>query len=269
VKRSPAARADHRAICALASWLLAGCHLVFPYSARDADLRRGETPLDGRRDLPLLDGRGELPDQARIDAACSSQDLSPLAPEDDGEFAVQGTNRYWDERGEPARDIYPPAIYIGYWWSGPTWGYFRFQLKAPIQAGARIAEARLKLWGKTVTTGWIPTEHALRVQGESTADAPPVAAPGDVPETSGGRVLTAQRLRWPASGGLTWKIGDYNASPDLSAIVQEVSGTQGLAAGSHLQLWLRGDFEGKVAGEVGTPEQREGPPPRLTLRHCL
>jgi hypothetical protein len=245
--------------------LHAGCHLVYSYSERDAsepgDLEHGERAL--------LDSRGDH-------AVCPSlipQILPLAAAQDDGEIEVAGTYRSWMEQGETpdAASGDPPGLYMGNWDTGLTWAYFRFPLSAPIPAGASVVEATLELWGKHATAGWSTNNHALRVHGELSADAPVVSSSDDLPDV-GSRAFTQQSVRWPPSGGLTWYLGAYNVSPNLSAIVQEVLTAQGgLAAGSYLQLWLSGDFS-TGAAEVATPEFRESQPqdhsPRLTLRHC-
>jgi hypothetical protein len=83
--------------------------------------------------------------------------------------------------------------------------------------------------------------------------------------------LTIAGVRWPASGGLAWTQGAYNTTPDLSVPLQELVDSQaGLAAGSHVQLWVRASQTSD--GDLATPDFKMpgyiSHPARLTITWC-
>lgn len=200
------------------------------------------------------------PDTTRPDLSCPTLQLDVSGPADDGYFygtdlKVNGasTNELW----------------IGSW-GEIEWGYFRFALSQPVAKGAVIVGAKLSLYG-LAADGWDPSLHALDVFVEKSADAPVVTTAADLPFTSTGRPMASAMARWPATGGLTWNTQAYNTSPELAALIQEVVDSQGgLAAGSHLQIWVKGSQLAQA--DLATPDYTasgySSHPARLTLRYC-
>jgi hypothetical protein len=197
--------------------------------------RRDAAPLDSiprDRDPPDLPPPDlPPPDLPPPDSMCPHMVLGVAAASDDGEI---GTSGHFVDGEANYR------IFMGYWGGGPEWGYFRFALSQPIPKGAKIVKATLALFGETAV-GWDGASHALEVFAEQSADAATVASAADAPMIAGGRPVTSKPVRWPASGGLGWSLGGYNTIQTLAPLVQEVVDAQGgLAAASHIQLWLRG-----------------------------
>ena len=133
----------------------------------------------------------------------------------------------------------------------------------------------MELWGHFdftyADTGWNPASHALEIYAEKSADPPVVTQAADGPFTPLGRPVTTAWGRWPASGGLAWSPSQYHTSPDFAPVLQELVNAQGgLAAGAHIQLWIRGAqlpathaFVTAIA--YGYPGFK---PARLTLSWC-
>jgi hypothetical protein len=160
-------------------------------------------------------------------------------------------------------------IFMGFW-NGVEWGYFRFALSQPIPKGATIKKATLALFGETQAK-WNPASHALEVWAEQSADAATVSSAADAPFIPGGRPVTTKPVRWPASGGLSWKLGSYNTLQTLAPLLQEIVNTHGgLAAASHVQLWLRGGQTDEA--DISTSDLKApgyfSHPATLTLNWC-
>ncbi len=237
---------------------------------RTADLRQDSAPdhasapdrtPDRAGDRPGADAPGaDRPhDTAPTPDQCSTQQLVVAGPSDDGEVG----DNFWFVNGESA------GIFIGYYGAGSEWGYFRFALAQPLKPGATIVEARLSLTGTPGATSWDPSTHALQISLEDSADATAVSGDGDLPFT-GGRTTVSGFARWPASGGLTWLEGQENLSPNLASLVQALVSKQGLAKGSHLQLWIRAD-QAVGADVVALDYSQPGfasRPTRLTITSC-
>jgi len=207
---------------------------------RTADLRQDSAPdhasapdrtPDRAGDRPGADAPGaDRPhDTAPTPDQCSTQQLVVAGPSDDGEVG----DNFWFVNGESA------GIFIGYYGAGSEWGYFRFALAQAIPKGATVTAATLSLQGRN-TAYWDPSSHALQVSLEDSADAPPVTGAANAPFSGTGRPVVSGVLRWPATGGLTWLIGQPNLSPSLAPLLQQLVGKTALPAGSHLQLWVRG-----------------------------
>jgi hypothetical protein len=230
-------------------------------SVVDVAADTGERDLsDAARDL----AQNDLFDAIVPDAACGQMVLVLAAAEDDGE--IDGTT--WDPDGETQGDIC-----IGTWSGQSVWGYFRFGISQAIPAGATIVSATLELWGHSAYTysgwQWNPSTHALEVYAEKAATAQPITGVSDAPFAPQGRPVTTATVRWPNTGGLAWLPAQYNTSPSLTPVLQELVSSQGgLGAGHHLQLWVRGAqlTQGEVATTAyGTPGFK---PARLTLGWC-
>jgi hypothetical protein len=212
---------------------------------RAADRASGELRVDQRGGDRVVFDQPAKPDQG------CGQVLKIAAPGDDGE--IDGGPE-WLPYGEAGGPGYPPAIYIGAWDSTWTWGWFRFTVVKAVPKGTTLKSVTLTLPGKA--TAWDPATQALEIWVESDVDADQVISYTEAPFTPGtGRPVVLKSTRWPATGGLTWSTSGPNTSPDLSAPFQQLVNNLGLAAGSHVQLWLRA---AQLAdGEVGTPDSSE------------
>ena len=188
--------------------------------------------------------------------------------QDYGELLLQGES-------PPDSD---DGLMMGFWEDdGPsvTWGFFRFRLTTELPPDADVQEARITLWGRTLTVsgdGWDARVDALRIWAESSADARRVTSGSSDNFSPSDRTLTDRSVRWPSTdGGLDWRVGADNTSSDISPLVQElVERYGGLAAGSHIQIWIRGDFNSGNR-EVGTedwsyPEEHHA---ALDLTACM
>jgi hypothetical protein len=143
----------------------------------------------------------------------------------------------------------PDTIFIGYYPTDWTWGYFRFVIGTTVPAGATILEARLRLWGRGTTS--IPAgSRALLAFAELASNPAQVTTENDRPTGSSGRPLTQASVRWPETGGITWATDAWNESANLAPLLTELALTTGLPAGTPVQLWLRGEIA--TAGEVGS-----------------
>lgn len=187
-------------------------------------------------DASIPDGEGDATAQVQ------TQSLAVVSPEDDGEIDY---GAFYPD-GEPGL-----GLAIGFWSGKPTWGYFRFQLGDGVPAGATVVGAELALWGRTPSG--FTAQHALAIQVEAALDPPPVTGVPERPD-DGGRTLLASSIRWPAAGGLTWTVGDWNRSPELASLLAELVALHGgLPAGARIQLWVRGEGI-TVNAEVATDD---------------
>jgi hypothetical protein len=206
------------------------------------------------------------PDAPKPDAACKQMVLLLSAAANDGQ--VEG-DQYFHANGETNYDIW-----MGAWGSMYIWGFYRFALSEALPQGATVAKATLELWGhKDFTyalTKWNPALHALEIYAESSANPPIVTKAADGPFTPLGRALTAAKVRWPASGGLTWSGGQYNTTPDFASVLQEVITLKsGLAKGAHVQIWIRG-AQLKTSHVTANAYGMSGyVPGRLTIDWCI
>ena len=212
-------------------------------------------------DMPKLVDVPKLVDKPKPDASCGQMQLDVTAPGDDGEM----DHGYFAPDGEPGG-----TIYMGFWDGKSVWGYFRFALTKAIPQGAKITGATLSLYGIAVDGTWDPASHALTVWAEASADAPAAGSAADTPFEPGGRALTASSARWPTSGGLSWILNGTNLSPSLVPVLQEIVNQHSLAAGNHVQLWVRGAQT--VDAECGTADYKHpsfaSHPHRLTISWC-
>jgi hypothetical protein len=225
-----------RGVCPVVVLLLGAC------------TRAGFQPAAG------LDGGGESPN-CRILALTVANDLSDGEVDFGGDLLPQGELHPYSD---------PAGLYMGSWksvtGSGRTWGFFRFELTQPISVHAAVSEATLTLRGiasPEANAGWNQTPHALQIFAENSPDAPP--ATGGLPS------LTANRVRWPAAGGLSWNTAGDN-SVDIAPVLQRLVDTYGrLYSGAQVQLWLSGDY-----AEVATTDssQAGASPARLAIRTC-
>jgi hypothetical protein len=138
--------------------------------------------------------------------------------------------------------------------NGATVAFFRFKLPSAIPPGAAIGSVTLSLFGSD-QWHWDPTRHTLSVCAELCPDAPRVTSAADQPDTATGRPVTGTCAGWGVGAGapLSWVVGGWNTSPDLSAVVQEVvDRLGGLATGAHVQLFVyrkNATDNGEVAAE--------------------
>lgn len=231
-------------------------------SPRDISGESTTTKDGGQDDLDL----SALQDRGIDTTTCTEHPIVLSHADDDGEIWPG----YFNSDGEKPKDpAEPDGIYIGNWDVGPTWAFFRFTLPTTLP---RVDGAYLELWGIATTKNWDPQKHALRILLEADAKAQPATRAEDRPETSMGRPTIPTMLRWPASDGLVWKIGDYNRTPDLLPILQDflnTTGQPGFEAGMTLQFWLRGTLSDGNA-EVTTPYfgAPNYQPARLVLLVC-
>lgn len=185
------------------------------------------------------------------------QELEIGDPEDDGEIEMSGGVLYSGE---------PEGLCIGNWSLGPTWGFFRFQLADDLAADAVVDDARLSLWGLTTAGRWDAGAHGLTLLLEDSDDATRVEDPNDHPD--GSRTAVGPTVDWPAAGGLAWETNDWNISPDLSSMFQElVDGRDGLTGGHSLLLWVkaRDDVQGNAEVVCEDSSAVEANPARLVI----
>jgi len=229
-----------------------------------ADLPKVDLP---KTDLPKLDlKKPDLPkaDLPKTDLPkCTPLTLTVTAAADDGEVWLPN---YFYPDGEGSNH----ELYIGADSGKTMWGYFRFALGQSIPGKATISAATLRVYGVGVWQ-WQST-MAIEVLAELSADAPVVTKASEAPITgSSARAVTTAVVRWPATGGMSWSQSAWNTAPSVAALLQEVVTKQsGLAAGSHLQLWIRGAQTS--SGAVGIADYL-GPgyanhPTELSLTYC-
>jgi hypothetical protein len=217
----------------------------------DVAVPDGVAPDVALADVALADVAAPAPDLAPAldlapapDKGCvaSKQQLAITTAIDDGECDHGDVYLPDGELAGPD----PVGLYAG-WWSGDfTWVYLRFSLTASIPGGASITAAELAMWGiaaPVANASWNPATHALRVFAEDASDAQAVTSNKDCPSGAKPRPMTTTKVRWPAAGGLAWKVDGYNTITTLAPAIQElVDRYDGLQAGAHLQLWIRSDF---------------------------
>jgi hypothetical protein len=191
-------------------------------------------------DVPVPDVGPDAPPPRDVvvdTGACvmRSQTVVLRAAEDDCQVDTAG----FHPDGEISVTTARPTVYVGVWFSVYTWGAFRFGLSAAIPARAQVTDVRLEVWGQD-TAMWMPASHALMVYVEDSADAPVVASGTSSDVTPAGRTLAARSVRWPSAGGLAWSVGAVNTTPNLAPVFQDmVVARGGLAAGAHVQVWMR------------------------------
>jgi hypothetical protein len=160
------------------------------------------------------------------------QTLSIAAPGDDGEVDPGA----WYPEGEFGLRF----LYAGAWYNDWTWVYLRFALDTEIPADATIQSAALAVFGAP-PQGWGPGKH-LVIYAELDPDPLVVSGLLDRPTQTGGRALTAVSVLWPPAGDLSWSAGAWNTTPDLAQLLQPLVSQFGTrSAGTHVQLWIRGD----------------------------
>jgi hypothetical protein len=194
----------------------------------------------GRVAFDPLDDAGQTPDGA---GECLTSRVPIMSAADDGEIWTTS----FDPDGErPMPVTYPWALYMGQWLGDLVWGYFSFVWPDV----SNVTSIHLELWSEAVTAQWDAGRHALRIVAELGADAPVVTSAGDQPGGVTGRATTQTSIRWPATGGLGWSLGQPTASPELEPLLVERGP---IAPGDRLQLWVTGELTGENA-EVGTPD---------------
>jgi len=214
----------------LALIVLAACGRIHFAELGDADR---DTDRDADRDAPMFDASPP---------GCIDTHVQLTAAADDGE--IYATNFIPD--GENPTDMsYPSALYFGHWFGAPTWGYFRFAVPA---SAVPITALRLELWAEAVTADWDASRHAMIVALEVSSDAPVVVSAAEQPPN--GRMITTG-LRWPASGGLGWPVGQWVSTPNLKAQLDQLPQ---VPAGAHLQVWIQAADATTDAVELGTPD---------------
>ncbi len=246
------------------------CRGVWPYGEGDGRAADAALQTDGRAD-------GLQPtDATQVDSlgTCTLKTLEILSGEDDIEYACD--NILPD--GELTA-VEGAGFYLGWWYcdggssDGPTRGAFRFTLNTELPPGATIASASLELWGVTTTANWYPAILALEIAIEASPDAARLTSSAEVPQ--GGdpqaRLLAPARVRWPAGGGLSWRLGAYNTSPDLAPLLQGlVDRYAGLASGAAVMLWITAAPGVADHVEVATNDasQPDYQPHRLVIETC-
>lgn len=144
--------------------------------------------------------------------------------------------------------------YIGAYSGGEVFGFFRFDLPISL-AGKTIDSAILSLRGFD-TWNWNSTSEFIRIWVTASSDAARPTSAANTPSIAtynpGNTTLYPSTLtsgiRWPASGGLTWSTSGYNASPDISSLIQHLIDSSGLTDG-HITVWV-----GSPASEVSDSE---------------
>lgn len=185
--------------------------------------------------------------------------LQIAADEDDGQMYREDTLLTWLPSGEPdelgfAGEYPPGARYFG---------YFRFELPLELAADAIIDDATLSLYGRDP---WMWSgDYQMGVWVQDSEDAPVVEMPEALPEIGPADRSDAIELRqdavpWPERGGLAWAVDEWNDTPDLGGLLTALVATHGgLAAGSHLQLWIAVYEPGDVVAEIGFVEYAADP----------
>jgi hypothetical protein len=247
---------------------------------RDDRLDRGDgLSLDLSRDAKKADSKPDLagkdappPDKPKPDlkpdvkkpdtAVCKQVVMTVSAQADDGGI----WNTIFAPDGDPANN----KLWCGYWDGSAEWCFFRFALPQAIPAKATVTSAVLSLWGIDIDSNWDPLTHGLEVWVENSGDAAAVTGIGDAPLQTGGRPVVSM-IRWPAVGGVGWKVGQYNTSNNLAAAFQTVvTGKAPLAAGIHLQVWVRGAQAAQA--DIALPDYAyvgySTMPSKLTLGWC-
>jgi hypothetical protein len=232
---------------------------------------------------PLAHGDGDG-GTGDVDADPLAPDADPLAPDADplapdaasGEFVISVSIAADVDDGMIRDGVHSMSgdvdhhIHLGQSSGASSWGYFRFTMLADIPAAAVLDEVRLRL-PAAIATAWDESAHGLRVFVEDSADAAPITDAREAPDgTTPGfvRYPVPTAIDWGA-GGLAWPTGETVTSPDLSVALDELLQNHGgLAAGAHLQLWVRGD--GSTAdGAVATRDLSGGAGATLTVRWHL
>jgi hypothetical protein len=185
------------------------------------------------------------------DASHKTQKLGIQKTEDDGEI----TGGLFCTSGETWND---KLLFAGSWASGLTtpeltYVFLRFELSTAIPAKSTVESVVLELYGHDPTSygsSWDASQHELLVTADLQSDAQPITDETELPGTSTVPQTTAKQT-WPASGGLAWKSGQWNSTPNLAALLQELVDTYGgLQAGAHVQLWLRSNQTYSVDAEL-------------------
>jgi hypothetical protein len=181
------------------------------------------------------------------------------ADEDDGQMYRVGNQLTWLPSGEPG-----DLGFAGEYPQGARYfGYFRFELPIELTADAIIDEAVLSLYGRTPWM-WVG-EYRMGVWVQDSNDAPVVDMPNAMPVIGPMDQNAAIRLRqdavpWPERGGLGWTVDGWNDTPDLGTLLTAHVATHGgLAAGSHLQLWIAMYEPENVTAEIGFVEYAASP----------
>lgn len=202
---------------------------------------------DAQQDL-----RADAADQGA--PTVGQQSLAIIDNLDDGQI-VDNWQTQWFPAGEPGGITFAGQFASG---NAAVWAYLRFALIKPIPAGSRITQATLRAFGLHLYQ-WDILTDALQVTLEDSADAPRVQSEDDAPDSGIGRKELPLSVRWPATGGLNWAVGAYNASPNLQSLVQAlVDARGGLEQGAHLQFWLR-HVDRMVDSEVGMEDFSKDP----------
>ncbi len=156
-------------------------------------------------------------------------------------------------------------------WDQPVLGYYRFQLPTALNAQRQVGNAQLELYGTPDV--WPDATHFLGIHIEDSTSAAVVTKNTDGPLSPlGGRPLTTLNVRWPADGGLSWKVGVFNQSPDVASLINDLITRYGsLASGDYIQFWLWSpDCMAGILAEIGAEDRSAnlGHESRLTLTVC-
>lgn len=188
---------------------------------------------------PLAGDGGLIADASDVDArdctsGCTEVTVSSGLDDDDGAI----------NRGQlHISGVTGGLIELGHLAGDPAWGYFRFRLPTAIPSGASIVDTRLTLQPDPAD-GWDEARHQLRIFAEDTADAAVITSFEERPDgTVPGfvRAVLDTPVGWN-DAGLPWPADGPISTPSLAPLLQRlVDDRGGLAVGSHVQFWIRGE----------------------------
>ena len=131
-------------------------------------------------------------------------------------------------------------LWCGYWYSSqndPTFCSFRFQLVNELPEGVVITNVQLSVRGKG-NLNWDSSSDHFNLSATYAKSSPQITGFDDVIGKANGYIETSNKVRWPATGGLSWVDGQMT-SPDISPVIQElVDNFNGLNVGDSVTIWL-------------------------------
>ena len=152
---------------------------------------------------------------------------------DDGTFQYGGSWAY-SSRGQDNEDI----GWVGGANSNYVWTFVRFTIPKAIPSTATVSSASVKFYGYGT---WLWTQGTDDLFISATDADNPVAptTAGERPSTNGGSTtLTTANAAW---NNITWADNTWNASVDISTILQELVTSDYLSTiGDNVIIWVRG-----------------------------
>ena len=118
--------------------------------------------------------------------------------------------------------------------SSPYWSFYRFKLNKSIPQGSVISKANINLFGSG-SSNWT-SGKGLKVYVQLSSNAEVVYGNNYCPGCST-TVNVSSAITW-GSPSLSWVVGQYNTSPDLSSIIQEVVNSNSIKADQYIQVWV-------------------------------